>query len=316
MIGLDIYRDFPVEQNASQLTNHLRQSDRLVSVCKVGDVDKQTDGVAPPPEVPASQTAFSDIVFDADNVVRRQLLAMTPPPSSRCTAPYALSVQLALRYLDSYGISLQYPDPDTWQVGKLRFQRLKAHTGGYQTVDDRGHQILLNYRSLRSIERGVRQVTLGQVLAGQVQPDAIKDRIVLIGTIAEGTHDYWLTPCQTPQGNKQAIPGVILQAQMTSQLLSAVLEQRPLLWAWTFWLEAIWIWGWASLGGVLAWTIRRPTYLGLTLIGAIAAVFSSCLLLLMQTGAWVPLVPVAVALITSGIGVKAVEERSRVRNER
>jgi CHASE2 domain-containing sensor protein len=315
VIGLDIYRDFPADQNAPQLVNYLRQNDRLVSVCKVGDVEKQTDGVAPPPEVPATQTAFSDIVFDADNVVRRQLLAMTPPPSSRCVAPYALSVQLALRYLDGHGISLQYPDPDTWQLGKLRFQPLKAPIGGYRTVDDRGHQILLNYRSLRSLERGVRQVTLGQVLAGQVQPDAIKDRIVLIGTIAEGTHDYWLTPCRTAQGNKQAIPGVILQAQMTSQLLSAVLDQRPLLWAWAVWLEAIWIWGWAALGGLLAWTIRKPTYLGLALIGAIAAVFSSCLLLLMQTGAWVPLVPVTIALITSGIGVKAVEASSGRRNE-
>ncbi|PZV07713.1 MAG: sensor protein Chase2 [Leptolyngbya sp.] len=305
VIGLDIYRDYPVGKNHPKLVNRLRQRDRLVSVCKVGDSNKRESGVAPPPEVPTSQVAFSDFVVDSDNIIRRHLLAMTPPPSSRCTAPYALSVQLALRYLDTKGITLQYPDPDTWQLGKLRFQPLKAHSGGYQTIDDRGHQLLLNYRSP---EKGVRQVTLGQVLSGQINPDAIKDRVVLIGTIAEGTHDYWLTPYRTPQSNRQTIPGVILQAQMTSQLLSAALDGRPLLWSWALWTEVLWIIGWALLGGVLALIFRKATYWGLMMVGAIAALFSSCLLLLIQTAAWVPLVPPAIALIISGIGVVKVIE--------
>ncbi len=308
-IGLDIYRDYPAGQTDPQLIKRLQQSDRLVAVCKVGDSAKQESGVAPPPELPAAQIAFSDIVLDPDNIVRRQLLAMTPSPSSRCVAPYALSVQLALRYLDAKGITLQYPNSDTWKLGKLSFYTLKNHTGGYQRIDDRGHQILLNYRSLRSPEQGVRRVTLGQVLAGQVNPDAIKDRIVLIGTIAEGTNDSWATPYTTPQGNRQAIPGAILQAQMTSQLLSAALDGRPLLWTWALGAEALWISGWALLGGLLTWVIRKPTYLGLAMIAAIAALCGICLLLLMQIGAWVPLVPAAIALITTGIGIKMLEER-------
>lgn len=303
-IGLDIYRDYPVGANHAELIDRLRQSDRLIAVCKVGDVEKKENGVAPPPEVPSSQVAFSDFVVDSDNIVRRHLLAMTPPPSSRCAAPYALSVQLALRYLDAKGITLQYPDANTWQLGQLKFHPLRAHTGGYQTVDDRGHQIFLNYRSP---EKGVRQVTLGQVLGGQINPNAIKDRIVLVGTIAEGTHDYWLTPYHTTQGNRQTIPGVILQAQMTSQLLSAALDGRSLLWTWALWAEVLWGMGWALLGGSLALVFRKPTYCGLAMVGAIAVLFSSCLLLLIQTAAWVPLVPSAVALIISGIGVKVIE---------
>jgi CHASE2 domain-containing sensor protein len=312
-IGLDIYRDFPVGKDHPKLVNRLRQSDRLVAVCKVGDVEQQQSGVAPPPELPATQIGFSDFVVDSDKIVRRHLLSMTPPPSSRCMAPYALSVQLALRYLAAKGISLQYPNPDSWQLGQLRLQLLKAHRGGYQTIDDRGYQLLLNYRSPN---KGVRQVTLGQVLKGQINPEAVKDRIVLIGTIAEGTHDYWLTPYYTSQGNRQAIPGVILQAQMTSQLLSAALDGRPLIWTWPLWAEMLWLAGWALVGGILATTIRKPTYLGLGMVGAIASLFSSCLLLLMQTGAWVPLVPPTFALIASGIGVKVVEERRMRKNEK
>lgn len=313
-IGLDIYRDFAVAPNYPDLAQQLQQNDRLVGVCKVGEIEQKESGVAPPPEMPAAQVAFSDMVLDADRVVRRHLLAMEPAPSSRCTAPYALSVQLALRYLAAENISLSYPNPDTWQLGKLRFHPLKAPTGGYQEVDDRGYQILLNYRSPQLSHQGIRQVTLGQVLKGEVNQDVIKDRIVLIGTIAAGSNDYWLTPYRNSQGNKQTIPGVLLQAQMTSQLLSAVLDGRPLLSAWTFWMEAVWILGWALLGGILSWYIRKPTYLGLASIGAIAALFGSCLLLLIQLGVWVPLVPAAIALPLSAIATRGLGEKADQHN--
>lgn len=308
-IGLDIYRDFAAQPKYPELTRHLQQNQRLVAVCKVGEIAQKKSGVAPPPELPASQLGFSDLVLDSDKIIRRHLLALTPPPSSQCMTRYALSVQLALRYLYVEKVFLSYPNSDAWQLGDLNFHLLKAHTGGYQMLDDRGHQILLNYRSLRSPDQGIRQVTLGQILRGEVNQDAIRDRIVLIGTIAEGSHDNWLTPFHTPEGNQQAIPGVILQAQMTSQLLSAVLDRRPLLWAWALWFEGFWMAGWALLGSVLAWTIRKPTQLGLAFVGAIAALVSSCLLLLIQTGAWVPLIPPAIACITSGIVVRVIEAK-------
>ncbi|WP_442939825.1 CHASE2 domain-containing protein [Nostoc sp.] len=73
-----------------------------------------------------------------------------------------------------------------------------------------------------------------------------------IGTTAETFHDYWLTPYTTPQGKLQAIPGVFLQAQMVSQLLSAALDGQPLLWTWPLWGEVIWVWGWSFLGGLLS----------------------------------------------------------------
>ncbi len=305
-IGLDIYRDYPIDQSDPQLVKRLQDRDRVVAICKVGDMEKNERGVAPPPEINSDQVAFSDVVIDPDTVIRRHLLAMTPSPSSRCVAPYALSTQLALHYLDSKGISLQYPNPQTWKLGSLMFHPLTAHTGAYQRLDDRGHQILLNYRSLRSPEQGIRQVTLGQVLAGQINPSAIKDRIVLIGTIAEGTHDYWITPYHTAGGYKQTIPGVLLQAQMTSQILSAVLDGRPLIWAWSAGAEVIWVWVWVLLGGTIGAMMRNPISIGLAIVGAIGLLFSSCLLLLVLTGAWVPLVPAAVGLGVSGLGVKVL----------
>jgi CHASE2 domain-containing sensor protein len=313
-IGLDIYRDYPIDQSDPKLVKRLQERDRVVAICKAGDAEKNERGVAPPPEISPDQVAFSDVVIDPDTVIRRHLLAMTPSPSSRCVAPYALSTQLALRYLDSKGIPLQYPNPQTWQLGPLMFHPLTAHTGGYQRLDDRGHQILLNYRSLRSPEQGIAQVTLGQILAGQINPNAIKDRIVLIGTIAEGTHDYWITPYHTAGGYKQTIPGVLLQAQMTSQLLSAVLDGRPLIWSWSAGLEVLWVWVWVLLGGTIGVSIRNPISLGLAIAAAIGLLFSCCLLLLVLTGAWVPLVPAVVGLGASGLGLKILSMKGENHN--
>jgi CHASE2 domain-containing sensor protein len=106
---------------------------------------------------------------------------MNPEPVSPCPVAYALSLQLAFRYLEVQGISPKFSPEGNLQLGSTVFQRIKAHNGGYQTVDAGGSQILLNYRSLPSPEKIAPQVTLTQVLANQVNPQAVKGRIVLIG---------------------------------------------------------------------------------------------------------------------------------------
>ncbi len=135
-IGLDIYRDYAVDNNYPKLTKQIQNS-RFVAVCQVRS-PKDKLGVAPPPEVDSENSGFSDILLDDDNVVRRHYLALTPPPGSVCNASYALSVQLALRYLYNKGIKLQFTQNGAWQLGKLKFKPLEAHTGGYQGIDASG----------------------------------------------------------------------------------------------------------------------------------------------------------------------------------
>ncbi|ARV59793.1 sensor protein Chase2 [Nostocales cyanobacterium HT-58-2] len=296
VIGLDIYRDYPVGKDYPALAERIRKSDRFVAVCQVSDSQAEKPGVKPPPEVSPEGLGFSDIAIDSDNVVRRHLLALTPPPSSACTASYALSVQLVLRYLYAKGIQLQFTPDGAWQLGKLTFKSVEAHTGGYQGVDAFGHQILLNYRSSPSPEAIAPRITLGQVLAGQLNTNAVKDKIVIIGTTAESFRDYWLTPYITPQGKLQTIPGVFLQAQMVSQLLSAALDGRPLLWTWSLWGEVIWIWCWSFLGGLLAAYLHRFTYLSLAAGIAITSLYGTCFVLFVVSSCWVPLIPAVLAL--------------------
>ncbi|MCC5669524.1 CHASE2 domain-containing protein [Nostoc sp. CHAB 5784] len=296
VIGLDIYRDYPVGKDYPALAERMRKSDRFVGVCQLSDSQAGKLGVKPPPEVSPKSLGFSDIAVDSDNVVRRHLLALTPSPSSPCTAPYALSVQLALRYLYAKGIKLQFTPDGAWQLGKLTFKPIEAHTGGYQGIDAFGHQILLNYRSSGSLEAIAPRITLQQVLTGKLNANAVKDKIIIIGTTAETYRDYWLTPYTTPQGKLQAIPGVFLQAQMVSQLLSTALDGQPLLWTWPLWGEVIWVWGWSFLGGLLTANLHRFTYLSLAGGIAIISLYASCFIFFIVYSCWVPLIPAMLAL--------------------
>lgn len=293
-IGLDIYRDYPADKDYPELAKRM-QTSRFVAVCKVSDPRKGISGIAPPPEVSVDNLGFSDILLDDDNVVRRHYLALTPPPSSACNASYALSVQLALRYLYDKGIKLQFTQQGAWQLGKLKIKPLEARAGGYQGIDAFGHQILLNYRGTPSPEDIAPKITLTEVLAGKLNPADVKGKIVLIGTTAESFRDYSSTP-YTVGRRSQIIPGVVLQAQMVSQLLSAALDGRALLSHFSIWGETIWIWSWSVSGGLLAWYIRRPSYLILAVGVGLIVLYCSSLVLLSSHGYWVPLVPAALAL--------------------
>jgi CHASE2 domain-containing sensor protein len=299
-IGLDIYRDYPV-QNSPQLAARLRQSDRLVGICKVSDPQADRPGISPPPEISSDRLGFSDLIPDADNVIRRQLLALTPPPNSACTAAYAFSVQLALRYLSAHNITLEFAPDGSWQLGKLRIHPIESHSGGYQNIDAWGHQIMLNYR-----QGAAATVTLSQVLKNQVDANAIKGKIILIGTTAESFQDYSLTPFQNQQGRVQKIPGVMLQAHQISQLLSAALEGRSLIWTAPLWQETLWVLFWSILAGLLA-GLKRLRFLGFASAAAIFILYGFCGLVFVQSSGWIPLVPAAIAFTTTLLTVRLLK---------
>ncbi|MEI2578563.1 CHASE2 domain-containing protein [Scytonema sp. PRP1] len=296
-IGLDIYRDFPVDAKYADLATPLRQSDHFFAICEVSEAN-QKPGIAPPPEIPRERQGFSDFAVDPGRILRRHLIAMQPSSTSPCTTPYALSAQLAFHYLQSLGISVKYTQQGELQLGKVVFRQLQSHTGGYQKIDDKGYQILLNYRSSPSPLQVAEQVSLKDVLTGKVNPDTVKNRIILIGVTADSAGDNFFTP----YGNE--MPGVIVHAQMVSQILSAVLDGQPLLWVLPFWGEVFWVWSWSCVGGTIAWRFRSIPTCGLASGVALMGLYGLCYCLLIQ-GCWVPLVPSAFAVIVTGGSVVA-----------
>ncbi|MBW4492462.1 MAG: CHASE2 domain-containing protein [Oscillatoria princeps RMCB-10] len=303
-IGLDIYRDFPADQKERELAARMRRNHGLIAICKVSEPEISEPGVSPPPEIPQNRQGFSDFAADPDGVIRRHLIAMKPRATSPCAAPYAFSAQLAFHYLEAKGIKAHYTQKGELQLGDVLFKRLRNRSSGYQLLDDWGYQILLNYRSYRSPPEAVETVTLTEAIAGKVNPDAFKNRIILIGVTAQSGGDNFTTPYSAGRWPYQEMPGVVLHAQMVSQILSAVLDGRPLLWVWPQWGEVLWVWGWSVLGSVLAWRIRNPRHLALAAAAALAVLYGLCHIL-MARGGWVPLVPPAMALALTGAIVAA-----------
>ena len=294
-IGLDIYHDYEFDQ--ANLLAQLQQNQHFFAVCKVSDPEVDPIGVAPPRGIPKESMAFSDLVEDKGRIIRRQLLSLAPPPASRCQAQSSLSILLALDYLNAKDVAIQVTPEGYWQVGNVILKTITSHTSGYQGIDAKGHQMLLNYRSVRSPESIAHQVTLREMLNDRVAPNYVKDKIVLIGVTDPHGGDYWCTPYAKEK--EKEIPGVFIQAHMVSQILSAVEDNRALLWVWAPGSEALWIWVWSLAGGTIACCSLCPRNRIIAVSTALGILFAICFGIFIQAG-WVPLIPPALALVATG----------------
>lgn len=291
-IGLDIYRDVPRPPGHSALLEQLK-APNVMTIRLLGDDEKQ--GVPAPPGVPPDRVGLSDIVVDPDAIVRRNFLYAR----TANTQHYSFALRLAIHYLDIQPSEFEVRSHSALRLRNTPFASLIANSGGYENLDDRGYQVMLNYRSAKNIAR---QVTLSQVLRGQVDPDWIRGKLVLIGTTAPSVRDFFLTPYNLSSVKSPDTPGVVVHAQKLSQILSSVLDDRPLIWFWPNSVEAVWIFCWAGMGGLLGWRLRHPLSLGLAGIVGIGALFSGGYALFLQAG-WIPLVPAAIAFLGTGMAM-------------
>ena len=293
-IGLDIYRDVPHPPGESALTKQL-QAPNLVAIMLLGNADK--DAVPAPDGVPPNRVGISDIVVDPDAVVRRNLLYATVNGK----AFYSFSLQLALHYLAEQRLKFEVVPNEAIKVGNTVFPALNPDAGGYQTLDDRGYQIMLNYRSGYNVAR---QVSLSEVLNGQVDPAWVKDKLVVIGTTAPSIKDLFLTPFNFSNDKSPKMSGVIVHAQKVSQILGTVMDGYPLTWYWWQEGEILWIVAWSCAGGLLGWRFRHPLTLSVVGVAAIGGLFGVCFLLFLSNG-WIPFVPPAIAFISSSVAAIA-----------
>jgi CHASE2 domain-containing sensor protein len=287
-IGLDIYRDIPQEPGRGELLAELR-APNIVAITLLSDPI-----IPAPPGLPSEQVGFNDAVLDSDNVVRRNL--MIADVGDKTYLSFAL--RLALIYLDSEKIKLQgVPDePNIAQLGKTSFLPMPPDFGGYHDIDNRGYQIMLRYRGRNVAE----QVSLGAVLRGELKPEQVKNRVVLIGTTAPSAKDIVLTPYSPTETGSSRIPGVIVHAQMLSQFLTAATQGNATLWVWQDWQEILWIGGWAMLSGWVSWQVmRRPSVMILLQSGVFMGAIAIGFLCFTQNG-WIPIVAPVAAIFVVG----------------
>ena len=311
-IGLNMHR-YPVREPGRQkLISLFNNNPNIITVCKY-DPNKNFD---PPPEFSenqlTNQVSFSNLPKDEQgnekgNSVRRQLLSYDPKLSNftnNCKSPKSFSLLLASRFLENQGIKSEITQNQEWRIGDVTFPRLANRTGGYQNLNAPVSQVLLNYRANNA--KPAFKVTLEEVLSGKVTSDLVKGKIVLIGHSSEVSKDY----SDTLYGK---MPGVWIHAHMVSQILSAVIDKRPLLrvlpqWQGIQWGDGIFVWLVAVTGGLLAGRGRSPLVLTIAGGATIFVVYQGCMAI-MAFGGWMPLVPSVLALVATG-GILFMYDRS------
>jgi diguanylate cyclase (GGDEF)-like protein len=309
VIGLDLYRDIPVDQGYGELEQVFQSTPNLLGIEKsIGDRLNAT--IAPPPVLKAlGQVAANDVIVDPDGRLRRALLY--PMPDGNQELP-SLGLALALAYLNDQGIQPQKSANGNLQLGKAEFIPFESNDGGYIRADAGGYQILMNYHGS---SQKFRHVSLEDVLEDRLAPDLMRDRIVLIGAQAASLNDVFYTPYSSNFSNSPAqISGVEFQANIVKLVLGAALEQRSLFKVGSNLGEEIWIAFWAVTGSAIVGIFgnKRLLLMGIIVLttGGALIVMSYCLFL---SGWWLPIAPPLFAYISALLVMQSYMYVSRLR---
>jgi len=296
VIGLDIYRNIPHPPGQEVLRKEL-QKPNVITITNLGDT--KTEAVSPIPGIAKEQIGFNDFVVDPDGVVRRNLMYAYQGEEKY----YSFALRLSLKYLAAQGIKLQVKQ-DGLHLGDTVFHPISCNAGGYQNVDSAGYQVMISYRAS---EKVAQQISLNDVLQDKFDPNWVKNKVVIIGTVAPSLKDLFFTPYSAGKSTNPGMSGVVLHTQLVSQILSTTLDKNPLFWFWPEWAEVLWIWIWAVIGGILAWRLRHPLYLGIAGVVALAVLCGICFSVFTQAG-WIPLLPPALTLFATAVCVIAYKQ--------
>jgi CHASE2 domain-containing sensor protein len=295
-IALDIYRDLPVNPGHAELVKVFQTFPNVIGIEKV-----LPDEIAQPPALSPEQVGFADQIIDEDGKLRRSLLA-TPTNKGY---KLSLSLRLAAIYLGHYGMTIEngIRDRSAIRFANIEMSRFFPNSGGYVRTDAGGVQVFLNFRSGR--ER-FRRLSLYDLKNGNFNPDWIRDRIIIIGVTSPSRKDFIPTSAiESVESAPGRVYGVEIQAHAVSQIISAVLDSRPLLNTWQDGWEYIWILAWGLLGISIARLTKSPLISLLVVAIATCSLLGLCYLLLIW-GWWVPFIPALLVLGLNGMEITAL----------
>ena len=299
VIGLDIVRDIPVEPGHAELVAAFKDIKNLIAVEKVLPVPIQ-----PPPGLRPEQIGFADVLSDDDGQVRRAILGTNRPEDDKKYA-FSLPLRLAETYLKAEGIELSngIRDREAMRFCSTELPRFFSNSGGYVRTDDFGVQVLLNYRNGRKRFRTLSLKKINDIEAGKGNPNVLRDvlggHIVLIGVTAPSIKDLIDTSAIANLQPPGKIYGVEFHAHVASQIVSAVLDGRPVLKTWSQGWEYVWIVSWGVLAIYLGRLTKSPlknlVYVAVTSLALVGIGYA-----FIVGGWWIPVVPALLLLVING----------------
>ncbi|NJL45826.1 MAG: CHASE2 domain-containing protein [Leptolyngbyaceae cyanobacterium SM2_3_12] len=212
------------------------------------------------PLLTPERVGFIDFPLDSDGFIRRAYLGADPAlghPNGEGFR-FSLALRMAEAYLaeDGIGIDNGRQDPTNMSFGQRELFQIQPNTGGYVAMVPQGVQVLINVRSGPS---PFQIVSMTDVIAGRVGEEDIRDRVVLIGLTAISVKDL-VNSAAVASDNPGLVNGVELHAHVVSQILSHVLDGRPMVRSWSDGWEYLWIVGLGHRGDTAcpaAWIAPR-----------------------------------------------------------
>ncbi|OZH55597.1 adenylate cyclase, partial [Hydrocoleum sp. CS-953] len=311
VIGLDIYRDLPVEPGHQELVEVFESTPNLVAIKKVVG-DRQRDVIEGPPVLEENnQAGANDLKVDPDKRIRRGYLFVTLQNGQNVTS---FASKVVLRYLENFEISPKTLDDNIYQLGKTILEPFEANDGGYVRADAGGYLILLNYRGP---SRYFETVSMMDILEDRVPPDWGSDRIILIGAVGESFNDLFSTPYSSSLiRTLEPMSGVEVHANIISQLIGSALDGRSMIKTWVDIYEWIWILFWSGVGAATTWRWRTAggvSYFSIwkviTIFVAGGVLFASTYIAFLWSW-WLPVVPAFLGMTTSAVVITAYIART------
>lgn len=323
-IGLDIFRDAPVTSKALSDEENQKAYQKLIEIFNstpnlIGIEKALPDKVNPPLALKKQgQVAAADLLLDVDGKTRRAFLfpRVDAVNEAKPAGNPGLGFFLAIGYLYDEGFVLSrdedinpskidedtdpskdeksytpvFSNPET--KAEITLKPLKKLDGSYLEEED-GIKILVNWRKGRDQFSRFNVIDVVQDL---LPPDIFEDKIVLIGNTSASTPDKHHLPLNR-WTDDPLTNGVEVHAQIASSIISAVLDERPLIKPIPEWSEYLMLLISVSGIALIAKKYRQiNSPLVLYLITTASAIgfnsFISALALIGFTqGYWIPIIP-------------------------
>jgi adenylate cyclase len=256
-----------------------------------------------------SRVGFSDLPVDPGGTTRRGLLFLWEGD----VAQLSFSLQLALRYLQDDGITLQADasDPNRVRIGDTTIPPFHGWDGAYVRADDGGYQFLLDYADG---PEAFPAWTLGDLLGGRVPGPALRGKIAILGTTSPSVKDQFYTPWNRERDEGHAMSGLDVHAHAVSQFLRIARGRSAPVVSVSEAAEVAWSLLLAGLGALLGlW--NRSALAAASLALAWVALLTSIAWASLWNGHWIPLVPPLLALLGAAglvtLGIAAIERIER-----
>ena len=136
---------------------------------------------------------------------------------------------MGVKYLVEEGFSYQNIDEDSLMLSRNQNQtvinNLKTFDGGY--INNRTNlDFLVNWRRGEEL---FETISVRELMTGEIPPNTFRDKIVLIGSVAASTEDRHNISLTRWDKNRPWTYGIYVLAHITSSIISAALDGRPLI---------------------------------------------------------------------------------------